>query len=174
MARRYKRRIFVYDYAQRKYRISGARPPVEPRQSCILMTYQIPAQLPVPRQTVRVLNTDAMRPAATVIPPSGRKSGGLWSACRLFGSDSPVLAGTRQAGTALSDSAKLRVGSSPAVSPLRRFPTSPPGPGASVRSTDTTRFVAAGSVLPLLRVESRTSAGFGSLHTPSPKNGRWF
>ena len=74
VARRYKRRVFVYDCAaeilnRELARQVGAQTELHPDD---LTRFQL--QLPVlPRQTVRVLNTDAMRPAATVIP-SGRKS----------------------------------------------------------------------------------------------------
>ncbi|MBL9045590.1 MAG: hypothetical protein JNM83_28535 [Myxococcales bacterium] len=140
--------FFGYDYAQRKYRISGTRPPSGAQTELHpddLLDLQL--QLPVlPRQTVRVLNTYAMQPATTVIPPAvaNRSVTGVHADYLIR---TPVVA--EQDSRVQLERNRLNVAQGPSLAAsLRRFPTSPLCPGASVRLTDTARFVAAESVLP--------------------------
>ena len=140
--------FFDYDYAQRKYRISGTRPPngaqTELHPDDLL---ELQLQLPVlPRQSVRVLNTYAMQPATTLIPSavSGRAVTGVHADYLIR---TPVLA--EQDNRVQLERTRLNVAQGPSLqASFRRFPQSPLCPGSSAWLTDTARFVAAETVLP--------------------------
>lgn len=170
--------FFTYDYAQRKYRISGERPPAGAQSE--LWPDDLAAlrmELPVlPRNAVRVHNCFAAQPSTATISPvvKGRGVSGVHADFLLR-----TQVASRIDERVSRERARLDAAPGPAlVALLRRWPTSPLCPGSTCRLTDEARFLAAGVVLPppfagslahvrRLKVTARAEAqrpdhGFGS------------
>lgn len=140
--------FFSYDYALRKYRISGERPPaggqseLHPDDLASLCL-----ELPVlPRQSVRVRNTYAESPSTATVAPAaqGRGVTGVYADYLLR---TPVA---NQVDARINlERSRLDAASGPALSvEIRRWPTSPLCPGAACQLAGGDRFLAAGVVLP--------------------------
>jgi len=140
--------FFSYDYALRKYRLSGERPPAGARselhpEDVLALCLELPV---LPRNSVRVHNTYVGNPATVTLAPTAKNRGipGVYADYLLrtpVASQVDARIGTEQA--------RLDAAPGPALSvELRRWPTSPLVPGATCQLSDDVRFLAAGVVLP--------------------------
>lgn len=140
--------FFSYDYALRKYRISGERPPAGAQSELHpddLASLRL--ELPVlPRQAVRVHNSFAGQPSTATVSPAVKNRGvaGV-HADYLLRTPVPSQVDER----VRRERARLDAAPGPALSVLlRRWPTSALCPGSACRLTDETRFLTTGVVLP--------------------------